>query len=142
MNGLRRSGFSLVELMIVLAIVAILLAIAYPSFLSHIAKSRRADAKASLMQCAQMLERHATQTGHYLAGGDANVVAACTGTSKGGYYRLPAGNIPTAADVPGTFAIRADPVGAQASDVCGSLAYTQDGDKAVIGATLTAPECW
>jgi type IV pilus assembly protein PilE len=60
-----RPGFTLIELMIVVAIVAILAAIAYPSYQSQIRKTRRGDAQAVLMQAAQYMERLYTENGCY-----------------------------------------------------------------------------
>jgi type IV pilus assembly protein PilE len=51
-------GFSLIELMVAVSIVAILAAIAYPSYLSHMAKSRRASAQAALMDVAQRQQQY------------------------------------------------------------------------------------
>ncbi len=58
-------GFTLIELMIVVGIVAILAAIAYPSYQSQIRKTRRGDAQAVLMQAAQYMERRYTENGCY-----------------------------------------------------------------------------
>jgi len=58
-------GFTLIELLVVVAIVAILAAIAYPSYRSQVQKTRRADAKAVLMQAAQHMERVYTESGSY-----------------------------------------------------------------------------
>jgi type IV pilus assembly protein PilE len=51
------SGFTLIELMIVVAIVAILASIALPSYTSYIARARRADARTQLRQAAQFMQR-------------------------------------------------------------------------------------
>lgn len=59
------SGFTLVELMVVVLLVAILAAIAYPSYREQIRKARRADAQAVLMQAAQFMERYYTENGTY-----------------------------------------------------------------------------
>ena len=58
-------GFSLIELMIVVAIVGILGSIAYPSYLNQVAQSRRADAQAVLMEAAQFMERFYTENNRY-----------------------------------------------------------------------------
>ena len=59
------SGFSLMELMIVVAIVAILGSIAYPSYLNQVAQSRRTDAQAVLIEAAQFMERFYTENNRY-----------------------------------------------------------------------------
>ncbi|MDW7601742.1 prepilin-type N-terminal cleavage/methylation domain-containing protein, partial [Stenotrophomonas maltophilia] len=58
--GRLARGFTLIELMIVVAVVAILAAIAYPSYSEHVRKSRRAQAKADLVEYAQLAERFHT----------------------------------------------------------------------------------
>lgn len=63
-------GFTLIELLIAVAIVGILAAIAYPSYRDQILKTRRADAKAVLMQAAQFMERIHSETGCYNPGPD------------------------------------------------------------------------
>ena len=63
------SGFTLIELMIVVAIVGILSAIAYPSYQQHVRSSRRADAQAALSELAQFMERRFTETNSYAAAG-------------------------------------------------------------------------
>ena len=60
-----QGGFTLIELMIVVAIVGILSAVAYPSYTEYVRKGHRAEARASLLQAAQWMERAATATGLY-----------------------------------------------------------------------------
>lgn len=61
------SGFTLIELMIVLAIVGLLAAVAYPAYTDSILKSRRAEGRAAIAQLLQQQERYNTQRGCYLA---------------------------------------------------------------------------
>lgn len=58
-------GFTLIELMIVVAVVAILSAIAYPSYAEYIRRGQRSDARTGLLQAQQWLERSSTATGVY-----------------------------------------------------------------------------
>lgn len=62
---LRSKGFTLIELMIVVAVVAILAAIAYPSYLDHVKKTRRSDAQGALMGLANAMERYYTTNNSY-----------------------------------------------------------------------------
>ena len=59
-------GFTLIELMITVAIVALLAAIAYPAYTDSILKGRRAEGRTALMELMQQQERYMTQTGSYM----------------------------------------------------------------------------
>jgi type IV pilus assembly protein PilE len=61
------TGFSLIELMIVVAIIGILAGISYPSYMDYILKGRRAEGRAALTELLQQQERYMTQTNTYLA---------------------------------------------------------------------------
>lgn len=79
MNKLK--GFTLVELMIVVAIIGILAAIAYPSYTEYVRKGWRAEARAAIMQLLQQQERYMTQRNTYLGFNNANgIVSALPGS--------------------------------------------------------------
>jgi type IV pilus assembly protein PilE len=63
----KKSGFSLIELMITVAIIGILSAIAYPSYVSYIEKGKRAECRAGLLKTMQQQERYFTQRNTYVA---------------------------------------------------------------------------
>jgi len=69
MKQLQQNGFTLIELMIALAIVGILAAIAYPSYQDSVMKSLRTDATGALLGLANAMERHFTETNSYLGAG-------------------------------------------------------------------------
>lgn len=131
----RRSGFTLVEMLVVVAMVAVLSAVAYPSYLTQVSKGRRADAKQALVELAQKMERFYTERGTY-AGATLGSTGVYASTSPGGYYSLTI----TSQTADG-FTITAAPKGSQASDSCGTLGYNQIGDRSV-GSGATVAQCW
>ena len=88
----RQTGFTLIELMVVVAVIGVLAAVALPSFLDSVRKGRRADAVASLTQVQQAQERWRANKGSY-ADDSVLSTAAPNGlgidaTSVNGYYTL------------------------------------------------------
>lgn len=122
----NKLGFTLIELMIVVSIVGILAAIALPSYQTSVLKSRRADAKSSLLEFANVMERHATVNNSYLPN------PAYT-PQHAGYYQ-----ISITSNTGTQFTLTAQPIGSQANDECGTLTLTNDGTRTSNNNTT----CW
>ncbi len=130
----RPAGFTLVELMIVVAIVAILAALAYPAYTGHVLKARRAQAKADLVEYAQLAERFFTVNNTYV-GFNLPATKSPREANAPTYYTLGIQSTPR------TFTITATAQGAQASDRCGNLSINQAGVKTSRGPAPLA-DCW
>lgn len=131
----RTRGFTLIEMMITVAIVAILAAVAYPSYQEQIRKARRADAQTALLELAQFMERFYTTTGTYVGAALPFNEAPKEGTTK--YYDL---NFSVAATAT-AYTLQAAPKGAMAGDACGSLRIAHTGAKTYTG-SADASLCW
>ncbi len=125
-------GFSLIELLVVLAIIAILASISYPLYTNTIRKSHRSGAKTALMTAANTLERFRIIQGTY-AGANLNTL----GVGNPPHYQLNLHIIGSE-----NYLLSATPIGPQAQDIhCGQLSLGQNGQKQISG---TGPllECW
>jgi len=127
-RGLR--GFTLVELMIVVAIVGIIASVAYPSYQDHVRRTHRSAAKACMMEHAQFLERYYTTNMTYV---DAAPDLACrTNGNLNQRYTIAVGNLGG-----NTYRVTATPRGDQTADECGTLTLDQTGARGAAGA-----QCW
>lgn len=135
------AGFTLVELMIVVAVIAILAAIAMPSYTDYVRKARRTDAKNALLDLAARQERFMSMNNAYtkvpanLGYGGTFPADVLSGNTA--YYQI---NVPTATGT--AFSATATPVGAQAADKCGTYSIDQLGTQWNMGNELESASCW
>lgn len=142
MRKTNQTGFTLIELMITVAVVGILAAIAYPNYTQYVQRANRAEARSMLLENAQFLERNYTTANRYdqtSAGATINSAALArtqspeNGTAK---YNL---TVAIGAAPAQTFTLSAAPTGSMAGDACGTLTLTNTG---VQGAGGVVADCW
>ncbi|WP_333876969.1 type IV pilin protein [Methylobacter sp.] len=143
----KQKAFTLIELMITVAIVGILAGIAYPSYKDSVMKSRRADVKGVVLGLANAMERLFTETNSYLGAAGTTATPADTGTPR--IYSIPAATsayytVTISAATASSYTLSAAPAGTQSTDECGTLTLTHTGVKGITGAAsgITADYCW
>lgn len=129
------SGFTLIELMVVVAVVAILASIAVPSYQEQIRKSRRAQAKADLVEYMQMAERRFTVDNSY-----ATFVLPTNQSPRedGATARY---TIAATTQTATQLVLTATAQGPQAQDRCGNLSISNTGLKTETGPAALS-DCW
>lgn len=130
----RALGFTLIEVIVVLTILGILAAIAIPNYVQYVSRGYRSEARSTLVQAAQWMERFRTERGTYTGAALPLTLATSPQTGAAKY------NLTIAANTGATYTLQATPVGTMNGDVCGNLTLTNTGLRNQSGGT---PElCW
>jgi type IV pilus assembly protein PilE len=122
-----QQGFTLIEMMIVVALIGILAAVAYPSYSEYVRRGHRAEARAGLLQAAQWMERASTATGSYPT--PAAFRATTLATVPSGTYSITINNDSTAS----AYTLTATAQNSQTGDRCGAFTLGQDGLRGAKG---------
>lgn len=148
MPRFQMKGFTLIELMITVAIIGILAAVAYPSYQQYVLRSARGEAASILMEVAGAMERHYTGRGCYkCANADDSYSLTTTASPKAGTQRF----VISLCTFDGqAFVLKATPTGPQTADTqCGAIGLSSTGQKyAALGNACTndntaaAGACW
>ncbi len=142
----KQKGFTLIEVMVVVAIIAILAMVAIPAYQRQVIKSNRVSVQAKMMELAGVLERNYTQNGQYVGALINNLNAAPNNCVAGGgspynnrYDLCIVGASPTTPANTGfqRYTITATRVNAQLADSCGNLTLNSGGVKGA-----ARPDCW
>jgi type IV pilus assembly protein PilE len=132
-NSSRARGVTLIELLVVMVVVALLAAIAWPSYQNYVMRTHRAAARACLSEMAQFMERYYTTNMTYVG---ANPALGCeTESNLDTKYTFDLNPAPTQR----TYRIRAVPLDAQQDrdTQCGTLSLNQAGTR-----TPNTDGCW
>ena len=132
--AMRTKGFTLIELMIVIAVIGVLAAIAYPSYGRYVDRAAIADGKSALLSAAQQLERCFTRTDTYVG-------CAVRVTSDEGFFNI----VDSTARTATTYNLGANAAGARPVNpaACRSLRLDQLGRRGSNGLAESDPgDCW
>ncbi len=131
----RQTGFTLIELMVVVAIIAILAALGYPSYQEQVAKSRRADAQRALGEAEQYMRRYFstrdTFVGAQIPAGTATSPRPGSGATMYNIELIENNVAVATATQASTYTLRATRTGGMAADRCGDLSVTNTGVKSL-----------
>jgi type IV pilus assembly protein PilE len=131
----KNKGFTLIELMIVVAVIAIIAAVAIPAYSDYVTRSKRADGKSGLL--AFQLQQEKFRANNPTYGADASV--GLPSASPDGYYTISVSGAVSATN----YQLRAVPTAAQTDPECATLLINQDGDKNATGnAADPVASCW
>jgi type IV pilus assembly protein PilE len=129
----RQRGVTLIELMVVIAIIGIVSAVALPAYNRHVLKSNRSTAQAVLLETAQFMERYYTANNSYVNAAVPSTVVPKGATGSAVKYNVSFSATPTAS----AYTVQAVPANGQTADSCGTLTVSQTGAQ-----TPATAGCW
>jgi type IV pilus assembly protein PilE len=136
-------GFTLVELMVAMAAVAILVAVALPTFFEQVARARRSDMQAALMEDAAYLQHYESSHDAFMDTPPPQLPAPRAPRSGAANYVI---LLSVPADNPGTYVLTAQRTGAMGADPCGDFTYDWLGRRDLVAGTFAAGRsalsCW
>lgn len=135
-------GFTLIEILIVVAILGVLVGIALPAYQNSVLRSGRAEAKSELLQVASDQERYFSNFNTYIDDAlplNTPTVANRDRTTQNALYVISVAACAGGA-ITNCFIATATPQGAQTADVCTTLTITNTGVRGATGGTVD--ECW
>jgi len=136
----QKRGFTLIEVMVVVAILAIIGAVAYPSYRSYVIRANRSAAQSFMLEVAARQERYLLDKRAYAA--DLAALGMTVPSNVSANYTITtAGANP--ANAPPTYTVTATPTGKQLADdtECGTLTLNQANEKTKSGSGTVA-SCW
>jgi type IV pilus assembly protein PilE len=128
-------GFTLIEIMIVVVIVAILTGIALPAYQQYARKAKRADAHSALLRIATLQEKFFSNNNQYATSTVALGYAANPAASNEGYWAI---TIATAGAPPMSYTLTAAPAGGHVDTDCATITLTSTG----VRSSTPDPNCW
>jgi type IV pilus assembly protein PilE len=147
-RGVRRPGrvapgFTLIELMIAVVVLALLAAIALPAYFEQLARARRTDAQAALLEDAAYMQHYYAAHNAFTDTPRPSLPATASPRTGAASYRI---DVVVPADDPTSFVLTATRTGAMSADRCGDFTYDNLSRRDLVPGSaapgLTAPGCW
>jgi type IV pilus assembly protein PilE len=142
-NGRHPRGFTLIELMVAVAVVAILASIAYPLYVDQVVKARRSDGQSMLMELMNRQEQYYTNNNTFTTDlTDLGYGSASDVPSEEGWYDVSAAAC--GGGISDCVALTAEAQAAQENQdtECNDLTLDSLGNKGISGGSGTAADCW
>ncbi len=136
-------GFTLIELLVAMAAMAILAAIALPAFFEQLARARRTDVQAALLEDAGYMQHYYASHDAYSGAPPPQLPFQTTPRQGAASYAI---TVSVPSQDPTSFMLTATRTGAMASDACGDFTYDNLGQRNLVGGTFAsgrgAATCW